>query len=766
MRKILLSTLVMISTTIVSAQNVNIPDGNLKAALVGDNLINTNNDSEIQVSEAQAYNGDLILGNLNITNVTGLTAFTQVETINLQENNISNFSYTGVSNTSVTTLILLMNPLNSLDLSGMNSLEWLDIGYCGLNTFNPSTVPSLETFFAPNNDFTSLDFTGNISMKNIIIGSNTSLSSINLSTSLPDLWGIQVNYCNNLSIDLDLSNQPALTQVYADNSPLTGLNVANGNNTNFSVFKTNSTPNLTCIEVDDVAYSTSNWTNIDANDDFSLDCDALPPADTIYVNINATGNNDGTSWNDAYVDARDAFINANARDQVWIAQGTYIRNSTDRNTVFGWTVDSLKVYGGFSGNGTETSITERDWNLYPTIFSGDIGVVGDSTDNAYTVFAGPIGALNGGPRITYSYVDGIKVTGGNASENSYPDYNTVGGGIVVDAYTDHTVWNNIEIYDCYAEQGAAISFWNYQLSQQGILEMNNFNVHDNSGPTSIGFHVRSRQNSSVLLKITNSIFYNNQTTAATAASGQDYGSIGFLGTSNSPITAEVSNCTFYNNTVNTINNNKGVLRTHQSISAGTLNLNNCIFYGNDLLDLTYRNWDNQGGSPFANVNMNNNILENGHDYFSITENNTSTADPLFTDAANNDFTLQSTSPAIDAGTQTGITPYALDLAGNPRIYGSEIDLGAYEYQGSGGNNGVGIEEVNSTALILYPNPTTGIVNIKMNEAIKNVTVYNQMGKAVANYTTNSFSIDQFPAGIYYVKIVNSQTQVTQKIVKK
>lgn len=227
----------------------------------------------------------------------------------------------------------------------------------------------------------------------------------------------------------------------------------------------------------------------------------------------------------------------------------------------------------------------------------------------------------------------------------------------------------------------------------------------------------------------------------------------------------MSNCTFYNNTAHSNTNSKGVIRAYQSNHTGTLEVNNCIFYDNDLIELTNKNWNNTV-NQITNLSLNNNILENGHDHTNITENNTLTADPLFTDAANNDFTLQSSSPAIDAGTQTGITPYALDLAGNPRIYGSEIDLGAYEYQGSGGNNGVGIEEENSTALILYPNPTTGIVNIKMNEAIKNVTVYNQVGKSVANHTTNSFSIDQLPAGIYYVKVESSQSQITQKIIKK
>ena len=50
------------------------------------------------------------------------------------------------------------------------------------------------------------------------------------------------------------------------------------------------------------------------------------------------------------------------------------------------------------------------------------------------------------------------------------------------------------------------------------------------------------------------------------------------------------------------------------------------------------------------------------------------ADPLFTDV--DDFTLQSGSPCVNAGTNAGATD---DLAGNPRPVGV-TDIGAYERQ--------------------------------------------------------------------------------------
>jgi len=72
---------------------------------------------------------------------------------------------------------------------------------------------------------------------------------------------------------------------------LTSLNVKNGNNTNITLFNCNLNPDLTCVEVDDAAYSTANWSNIDSQSSFSEDCNNLAVADfnldaafTIYPN--------------------------------------------------------------------------------------------------------------------------------------------------------------------------------------------------------------------------------------------------------------------------------------------------------------------------------------------------------------------------------------------------------------------------------------------------------------------------------------------------
>ena len=61
---------------------------------------------------------------------------------------------------------------------------------------------------------------------------------------------------------------------------------------------------------------------------------------------------------------------------------------------------------------------------------------------------------------------------------------------------------------------------------------------------------------------------------------------------------------------------------------------------------------------------------------SLTDQNSTDGDPLFTDAANADFTLQSTSPAIDAGLDVSLV---LDYIGATVPFNTLPDIGAYEY---------------------------------------------------------------------------------------
>ena len=106
-------------------------------------------------------------------------------------------------------------------------------------------------------------------------------------------------------------------------------------------------------------------------------------ADTLYVDASATGSNNGSFWEDAFVSLRVALLNSEYGDQVWVAEGTYTPiTGINRLSSFG-IQNGTQVFGGFQAG--DTSLLQRDWKNNLTIMSGDIGIPGDSTDNSYTV---------------------------------------------------------------------------------------------------------------------------------------------------------------------------------------------------------------------------------------------------------------------------------------------------------------------------------------------------------------------------------------------
>jgi len=62
------------------------------------------------------------------------------------------------------------------------------------------------------------------------------------------------------------------------------------------------------------------------------------------------------------------------------------------------------------------------------------------------------------------------------------------------------------------------------------------------------------------------------------------------------------------------------------------------------------------------------------------ENGNISLDPLFVNMNRNNYTLQSTSPAINVGDNSAPDIPAKDLASKPRIVDGTIDMGAYEFQ--------------------------------------------------------------------------------------
>ena len=104
-------------------QNVNIPDANFKAYLVGNKAINSNGDKGIQVSEASAFKGEIDCSELNISNLTGIEAFTALTELYCGKNQLTSLDVS--KNTALTKLSCDENQLTSLDVSKNTALTKL-----------------------------------------------------------------------------------------------------------------------------------------------------------------------------------------------------------------------------------------------------------------------------------------------------------------------------------------------------------------------------------------------------------------------------------------------------------------------------------------------------------------------------------------------------------------------------------------------------------------------------------------------------------------
>jgi subtilisin family serine protease len=132
----------------------------------------------------------------------------------------------------------------------------------------------------------------------------------------------------------------------------------------------------------------------------------------LFVNAAATGNNSGSSWANALRSLQTAIQNScHDVKQIWVAKGTYKPSINNRDSAFTLR-NNLEIYGGFAG--TESQLSQRNWQLNPTILSGDIGLAGNRSDNAHNV----ISNINNGLNAT-TILDGFIIRDGQANKNDY-----------------------------------------------------------------------------------------------------------------------------------------------------------------------------------------------------------------------------------------------------------------------------------------------------------------------------------------------------------
>jgi chondroitin AC lyase len=392
-------------------------------------------------------------------------------------------------------------------------------------------------------------------------------------------------------------------------------------------------------------------------------------AATLYV---------GDAWGarKTHDDVNTAYSDADAGDRVWVATGTYTVSITVKNDV--------SIYGGFAG--TENSIDDRakmqdgkSWEFVnPTVFittsaavitgiAGNNGMTidgvtfdGENTAAARRVFQFSNGVTSANYVISNcvikNFVSNI-ASGGelinlrNKTEMRnclITNNKTTASGAIV--YLDYSCW----MHDCEVTNNTAAGNLLSVNYTSGSGDCYNMYVANNTAGGTAGINAHGAN-------VYNCVVVNNTSTSGS-------GGIAIDGRK----AASVFNNTIANNTGATTGGLAFYTNATASAVAATA-VNNIL-------------WNNKKGSEVHNfvrlkdiaANVNNNILDR-----------TDYADIIFSDCVINtdsaaifvaDWVTAGTSPAVDAGSiEIAVMP-ATDFAGNTRVVGATIDIGAYEDQ--------------------------------------------------------------------------------------
>ncbi|MCH7534491.1 MAG: T9SS type A sorting domain-containing protein [Bacteroidetes bacterium] len=207
MKKIIVFFSLFIVPLFGTAQIVNIPDANFKAYLVGEPTINTNSDGEIQVTEASAFTGAIVVSSLSISDLTGIEAFTALTELWCDNNSLTSLDVS--QNTALTYLNSNNNSLTGLDISNNTALTYLDCDSNSLTSLDVRNGNNYNMVYAvwpnPPGGFSA---TGN-PLLNCILVDDTVYSNANWSLN-KDAIAVYSNDCT-VGIKDNEPNQPTIT---------------------------------------------------------------------------------------------------------------------------------------------------------------------------------------------------------------------------------------------------------------------------------------------------------------------------------------------------------------------------------------------------------------------------------------------------------------------------------------------------------------------------------------------------------------------------
>ncbi len=594
--------------------------------------------------------------------------------------------------------------------------------------------------------------------------------------SIADLTGIEAFtnlarldcYTNNLTA-IDVSNNLALTRLHCadnqietldisantlitdiqchNNGVLYELNIANGNNSNFTYMKAYGN-SLSCIQIDagytppaDAGIYSPGWTK-DGQTNYSINC--IPTV--YYVDANATGANDGSSWADAFINVTDALALTNINDAVWVAKGTY--TLANKNTPISVNTNEVDIIGGFSG--TETTLADRDLTAIhttnATIFTGDINgddIDGDftsnKTDNAERLFE---------LRTSDVTFDGI------IFENIY-DTSQSGGveenGVIFIPNSLNA--NNLKIKNSVFRNNYSNGYLlKIRKFNQGLLIENTKFINNTIVNMGLVYVQSDSTNGYIFTRWANVLVADNDINlSALHIFREDWNN-------GNTLDVVINNSTFVNNDYNGTYGNSITASGNGSVN---LNVNNSIFWQNTVNGTAATRDISDGMNSTYDVFIRNsiaNVSSNAGTYGTFSATNVTTLDPS-TDNLNLDTNYKPTSASnyiIDQGDNSyyDVALFGdLDLSGNNRIFNSTIDLGAYEYNTT---LSVGDVSLNLNSVELYPNPVSDRLFIKSTVQIKGISIYNINGQVVkqVSETTKGIDISKLNSGFYLI-IINT-----------
>ncbi|MFT5862513.1 MAG: hypothetical protein ACI828_001162 [Flavobacteriales bacterium] len=177
--------------------------------------------------------------------------------------NCTAIDFTG--NPLLTSLTVVGNELlTSIDLSTCTLLDFLFVNQNKLQSLDVTNNPLLTSLSCSDNEIDTMDLTNNTILRSAICTTNK-LTAITIGqTNSLLVLGCSFNELETL----DASGATALIKFTAIGNKLKTVDFRNGNNTLITNFSLLDNPELQCVYVDDVNYSTTNW--VDGVDDTSV----------------------------------------------------------------------------------------------------------------------------------------------------------------------------------------------------------------------------------------------------------------------------------------------------------------------------------------------------------------------------------------------------------------------------------------------------------------------------------------------------------------